>query len=120
MPSPAPLQASSASRDPTNLQYGETSNRRLARSLAIGVPPVVPACVRSVTLLVPARTSLFETGDPRSKVRRTQCGAISDRVAIDLARIDGPGASPRRWEEPGPLARSPSPTVNQVVRDPAN
>lgn len=72
MPSPAPLQASSASRDPTNLQYGETSNR-LARSLAIGVPPVVPACVRSVTLVVPARTSLFETGDPRSKVRPTQC-----------------------------------------------
>ncbi len=120
MPSPAPLQASSASRDPTNLQYGETSDRRLARSLAIGVPPVVPACVRSVTLLVRARTSLFETGDPRSKARPTQCGAISDRAAIDLARIDGPGASPRRWEGPGPLARSLSPTVNQVVRDPAN
>lgn len=101
MPSPAPLQASSASRDPTNLQYGETSNRRLARSLAIRVPPVVPACVGSVTLLVPARTSLFATGDPRSKVRPTQCGAISDRAAIDLARIDGPGPSPRRWEEPG-------------------
>lgn len=120
MPSPASLQASPANRDPTNLQYGETSDRRLARSLAIGVPPAVRACVRSVALLVPARTSPFEISDPRSMVRPMQCDAISDRVAIDLARIDGPGASPGRWEEPGPLARSPSPTVNQVARDPAN
>lgn len=120
MPSPAPLQASSASRDPTNLQYGETSNRRLARSLASGVPPVVSACVRSVTLLVPPRTSLFETGDPRSEVRPEWCSAISDRVALDLARIVGSGASLRRWAELAPLARSPSPTVNNVARDPAN
>ena len=98
MPSPAPLRASSASRDPTNLQYGETRNRRLARDLAVGKLPVVQAYVRGVAIFGLARTSLFETGDPRSKVRPTQCGAISDRATIDLARIDVPGASPRRWE----------------------
>lgn len=67
MPSPAPLQASSASRDPTNLQYGETRNRRLARNLAVGKLPVVQAYVRGVAISGPARTSLFETGVPAAR-----------------------------------------------------
>ena len=50
MPAPASLPASWADQDPTNLQYRETSNRRLAGTLDVEKLPVVWAWAKNVAM----------------------------------------------------------------------
>lgn len=106
MPAPASLPASWADQDPTNLQYRETSNRRLAGNLDVEKLPVVWAWAKNVAILGPPRKSPFETCDPHSKVRPRWGVTISARVVPHLARMDRPGASVRHWEERAPSVAS--------------